>query len=54
MLTKHTEYKYGSPYKGPVVITQCFTNVTVNLKCGAIQIEYNIRCIKPYKLDTKV
>ena len=25
MLTKHTAYKYETPYKGPFVITQCFT-----------------------------
>ena len=36
------------------MITQCFTNVTVNLQCGAIKIRYNIRRIKPYKSDTKV
>ena len=42
------------PYKGPFVITHCFTNGTVNLQCGAIQITYNIRHIKPYKSDTKV
>ena len=54
MLTTHTAYKYKTPYKGPFVITQCFTNVTVNLQCGAIKIRYNIRRIKPYKSDTKV
>ena len=32
---------------------QCFTNGTVNLQCGAIQIKYNILRIKPYKSDTK-
>ena len=42
------------PYKGPFLITQYFTNGTVNLQCGAIQIKYNICCIRPYKLDTKV
>ena len=31
MVTKHTAYKYETPYKGPVVITQCFTNGTANL-----------------------
>ena len=54
MLTNHTAYKYETPYEGPFVITQCFTNVTVNLQCGAIQIKYNIRRTKPYKLDTTV
>ena len=31
MLTKHTAYKYETPYKGPFVITQYFTKRTVNL-----------------------
>ena len=39
---------------GPFVITPCFTKGTVTLQCGAIQITYNIRRIKPYKSDTKV
>ena len=47
MLTNHTAYKYETWYKGPFVIRQCFTNGTVNLQCGAIQIKYNTRCIKP-------
>ena len=54
MLTKHTIYKYETPYKGPFVITQCFTNGAVHLQHGAVQIKYNIRRIKPYKSDTKV
>ena len=36
------------------MITQCFTNGTVNLQYGVIQIKYNIRRIKPNKSDTKV
>ena len=36
------------------MITQCFTNITVMLQCGAIQITYNIRPNKPYKSDTKI
>ena len=36
------------------MITQCFTNCTVNLQCGVIQIKFNIRRIKPNKPDTKV
>ena len=39
---------------GPFVITQWFTNGTVNLQRGVIQLKYNIRQINPYKLDTKV
>ena len=54
MLTKHNAYKYGTPYKGSVLITQCFTKDTVNLQCGPTKIWYNIRRINPYKLDTKV
>ena len=34
MLTKHTAYKYKTPYKGAFMITWCFTNDTVNLQCG--------------------
>ena len=54
MLTNHTEYKYDTPYNGPLMITHCFTNITLNLQYGATQIMYNIRRIKPYKLDNKV
>ena len=54
MLTTHTAYKYETPYKGPTVMTQCFTNGTVMLQYGAIKITYNIRRIKPYKFDTKI
>ena len=54
ILTKHTAYKYETPYMGPFVITQCFTNGTVKLKNCATKITYNIHCIKPYDSDTKV
>ena len=54
MLTKNTAYKYGTLYKGSFVITQCFTNGTVNLQCVSVQTKYNIRRIKPYKFGTKV
>ena len=54
MLTNHNVYKYETPYKGLFVITQRFTNGTVNLQYGATQIMYNIRRIKPYKSYTKV
>ena len=53
-LTKYIAYKYMTPCNGPFFITQCFINGTVKLQCGAIQIRYNIRCIKLYKSDTKV
>ena len=38
MLTNQNEYKYETPYKCPFVITQCFTNGTVTLQCGAIKL----------------
>ena len=53
ILTNHTAYKYETPYKGPFVITQCFTNDMVNLQYGPTKIRYNIRRINTYKLDTK-
>ena len=42
------------PYKGSFVVTQCFTNGTVKLKCGPKKSKYNIRRIKPNKSVTKV
>ena len=54
MLTNKSEYKYETPYKSPFVITQCFINVMVNLKCGPTKNRYNICRINPYKSDTKV
>ena len=47
IITNHTVYKYGTPYNGPFVITQCFTNGTVNLQYGTTKITYNILHIKP-------
>ena len=52
MVNNHTAYKYETPYKGPFVITQCFTNGTVMLQYRATENRYNIHLIKPYKLDT--
>ena len=52
MLTKHNVYKYETLDTGPFVITQWYDNDTVNLQCGATQMTYNIRCIKPHKYDT--
>ena len=54
MLTKHTAYKYETPYTGPFVIKQCFTNGMVELQFCPTKIRYNMRQIKPYKSDTKV
>ena len=42
------------PYNKPFDKTQCWTNVTVILQCGAIKIRHNIRCINPYTSDTNV
>ena len=54
MINKHTVCKYETPYRFPFLITQCFTNDKIMLKCGATEIRYNICRIKPYKLDTTV
>ena len=54
MFTQHTAHKYETPYTGPSAITRCWTNVMFSLKFGATEIGYNIRCIIPYKYDTKV
>ena len=54
MLAKHSAYKYETPYIGPFLITQFYTNGKVELKYGAKKIRYNIRRIKPYESDTKV
>ena len=35
MLNKHNAYKYETPYTGPSLITQCWTNGTVSLQIGA-------------------
>ena len=43
-----------TPYKGPFAIKPCWTNGTVTLQCGPIQIRHNIGHIKPYKSRTKV
>ena len=52
MHTKHTAYKYETPYVGPFVIKRCLTNGTVSLQVGTTKIRYNIRPIKPYISDT--
>ena len=54
MLNSHTAYTYETPYKVPFVITQYFTNGTIILQYGTTEIRYKIRCIKPYKSDTKI
>ena len=54
MLNNHATYKYETPYKGPFVITKCFTNGTVNIQHESKKIRYNIHQSKPYKSDTNV
>ena len=51
MLNNHAAYKYETPYKGAFAITQCRTNDTVTLHCGAIKNWYNICHINPYTSD---
>ena len=34
MLNNDAEYKYETPYKGPLIIKQFCTNGTVTLQCG--------------------
>ena len=36
VLDIYAEYKYETPYKGPFMIMQCWTNGIVTLECGAI------------------
>ena len=54
MLNYNTTQKYEMPYTVPFVITRIFTNGKVKLQNDAIQMMYNICCIKPYKSDNKV
>ena len=52
MINNHAAYKYETPYKGPFVITQCWTNGTVTLQYGPTKIRYNIGRNNPYTSDT--
>ena len=54
MITNNAVYKHKTPYNGPFVITQCWANGRVILKCGAIKIRHNISWIKTYTSDTNV
>ena len=47
MITYHTACINKTPYKFPFVITQCFTNGTVNLQYGPNKIRHNVCRIKP-------
>ena len=46
--------KYKMLYKGPFLITWCFTDGKVNIQYCLTKIRYSIRWINPYKYDTKV
>ena len=54
ILYNRSTYKYEILYKGPFVITRCWTNVTVIIQYDRIQIRHNIHRIKPYKSDKNV
>ena len=54
ILVNNTAFKYEIPYNGPFEITQCWTNGTVALQCGATKIRYNICHIKSHTSDTNV
>ena len=54
MLNNHAEYKYETTYKGPFMITQCYTNGEFVLHYGVKKIRYNIRRIKPYTSDANI
>ena len=42
MLNNHARYKYETPYKGPFVIKQYWTNDKVALQYGPTKIRHNI------------
>ena len=54
MLDDNCAHRYETPYKGPFVIKQCWTNDMVTLQCGAINIRYNIHRIESYTSTTNV
>ena len=54
MLTNNNSYKYETPYKGSLVITQCCTNGTATVQYGPIQIRKYNCWIKPYRSDKNV
>ena len=54
MINNNSAFKYETPYKGPLQITQYWTNDTLTPQCSAKQIRYDIHCIKPFMSDTKV
>ena len=54
MLVNDTDFRYETPYIRQFEITQCWTNGTVTLQCGATAIGYNICRIKPHTSDTNV
>ena len=53
MLNNKSSYKYETLYNSPLDIIQCWTDGTVTLQMGEIQIRYNIPHIKTYKSDNQ-
>ena len=51
MIDNYAAYKYETPYKGPFLITQCWTNGMATVQYGEAKIRYTIQCIKPYTYD---
>ena len=54
MVNNNYDFKYGTLYNGSFDITWCWTNGTFILKCGEIQVWYNIRHNKPYTSDKNI
>ena len=53
MLNNNTACDHETPYSGPFVVTQCWTNGTVTLQYVPKKWN-NIRRIKPYRSDTNI
>ena len=54
MIDNHVAYIYETSYRGPFLITQCCTNGTITLQCGAKIIGCNIHPVKSHTSDTSV
>ena len=53
-LNNSSALKNETPYKGPFIIKQCWTNDTVKLQCGTNKTRPNIRPNNTYTYDTNV
>ena len=49
MLNNNASYKNETPYKGPFIITRCFTNGMATLQYSPTKIRYNICQVKTYE-----